>query len=408
MEINLRLSKDLFLPKYYPLLTDYSHRWEAYVGSSGSGKSYFIAQKIIYRCLSERIKVLVCRKYASTLRDSCFSLFKEILKAWKIDQYCKITEGIIGITFPNGSQILFKGLDEETKLLSLNDISCVFIEEVFEVSQDIVEQIDLRMRGSADNQQIFMAWNPISKQHWLYKWCEETPPKSFLYTHSTYLDNPRLPDEYIEALEELRERNPQKFRIFGLGEWGVPSEGLVFQNWRVQDFNVEDLEGLEHRVGLDFGYKDPSTIVDTMYDRENKIIYVFNEFYKTGCQLDTLAQAAHDMELSKSIIWCDSAEPRSIDYLRRQGLNAKAAIKGKDSVKIRIAFLQTHQIIIHPSCTEVEREISNYSYIKNRDGEYTDKTTHEFSHTLDALGYGYSDIYKTNRLSSMSKVSLGL
>lgn len=408
MEINLQLSRDIFLDKFYPLLTDYSHRWECYMGSSGSGKSYFIAQKIIYRCLTEKIKVLVCRRYASTLRDSCFSLFKEILHTWKIDRYCKITEGIIGIKFPNGSQILFKGLDEETKLLSLNDISCVFIEEVFEVSQDIVEQIDLRMRGSADNQQIFMAWNPISKQHWLYEWCEVNPPKSFLYNHSTYLDNPRLPKDYVEAIENLRERNPQKFRVFGLGEWGTPSKGLVFKNWRIEDFDLSELEGLEHRTGLDFGYRDPSTIVDTMYDRKNKRIYVFNEFYKTGCQLDTLAKAAFDMDLSKSIIWCDSAEPRSIDYLRKQGLNAKPAVKGKDSVEIRIAFLQNHEIIIHPSCKEVEREISNFSYIKNRDGEYTNKTTHEFSHTIDALGYGYSDIYKSNKLQSINKSVLGL
>lgn len=405
--VNLNLNKSIFLPKYYPLLTDYSHRWECFMGSSGSGKSYFIAQKIIYRCMKEKIRVMVCRRYGSTLRDSCFSLFCEILETWKIKQFCKVTESILSIKFPNGSQILFKGLDEETKLLSLNDISCVFIEEAYEVSKDLVEQIDLRMRGHALNQQIFLAWNPISKHHWLYRWCEE-PPKSFLFTHSTYKDNPRLKQEYIDALEDMRVRNPQKYRVFGLGEWGIPSEGLVFQNWTVEEFDESILEGLEHRTGLDFGFRDPSTIVDSMYDRDNKTIYVYNEFYKTGCQLDTIVNAAYDMHLDKSIIWCDSAEPRSIDYLRRQRLNAKAAVKGKDSVELRIAFLQNNRIIVHPRCENVIRELSNYSYIKNKEGEWTNKTTHEYSHSLDALGYAYSDIYKTNKLNTINKSLLGL
>lgn len=79
MKVQLILHKELFSPKFYPLLFDYSHRWEIYMGSAGSSKSYFITQKIIVRCCKERIKVLVCRRYGTTLRNSCFSLFKEIL-----------------------------------------------------------------------------------------------------------------------------------------------------------------------------------------------------------------------------------------------------------------------------------------------------------------------------------------
>lgn len=102
-QINLKLKKDLFIPKFYPLLLDYSHRWEFYCGSAGSGKSYAIAQKIIVRCCNEQIKVLVCRRYATTLRNSCFSLFKEILIKWKLASYVKIRETDMNIIFPNGS-----------------------------------------------------------------------------------------------------------------------------------------------------------------------------------------------------------------------------------------------------------------------------------------------------------------
>ena len=105
----------------------------------GSSKSYFITQKIIVRCCREKIRVAVCRRYGSTIRNSCFSLFKEILGKWKLTPYVKIRETDFNIKFPNGSEIIFLGLDEEQKLLSLNNISTIFIEEAFEVPQPIVE-----------------------------------------------------------------------------------------------------------------------------------------------------------------------------------------------------------------------------------------------------------------------------
>lgn len=124
-KINLTISKRMFSPKLYPLLNDYSHRYLFLKGSAGSGKSYFITQRIILRCLKEPIRVAVCRRYATTLRNSCFQLFKDVLNSWKIKDYCKIRETDMNIKFPNGSEIIMLGLDEETKLLSLADISTI-------------------------------------------------------------------------------------------------------------------------------------------------------------------------------------------------------------------------------------------------------------------------------------------
>lgn len=134
------------------------------MGSAGSGKSYHIAQKIIIRCCKEPIRVLVCRRYGTTLRQTVFELFKDIFKEWKIISYVKLNESDMRITFPNGSQILFTGLDEETKLLSLVNISCVWVEEAYEVPKDLIDQLDLRLRGQAENQQIILSFNPISSQ----------------------------------------------------------------------------------------------------------------------------------------------------------------------------------------------------------------------------------------------------
>ena len=130
------------------------------MGSAGSAKSYFITQKLIVRACNEKIKILVCRRYGTTIRNTCFSLFKEILAKWKLTPYIKIRETDFNIKFPNGSEIIFMGLDEETKLLSLNGIGAIFIEEAFEVPKSIVEQLNLRLRGSTPNQQIYLAFNP--------------------------------------------------------------------------------------------------------------------------------------------------------------------------------------------------------------------------------------------------------
>jgi phage terminase large subunit len=411
MDINLTLSKKLFVPKFYPLLFDYSHRWECYMGSAGSAKSYFITQKLIIRALNEKIKILVCRRYGTTLRNTCFSLFKDILAKWKLTEYVKIRETDFTIRFPNGSEIIFMGLDEETKLLSLNNIGAIFIEEAYEVPKPIVEQLNLRLRGNTENQQILMAWNPINRNHWLYDFCEVNPPQSFIYLHSTFRDNPFLNAQYIKELEEMYTRNPARARIFCDGLWGVDSEGLVITNWQEKEFNPMELAaaGLEHRAGMDLGWIDKSAIIDTLYDRDNHTIYVFNEFYKSGCQLSELATAIKDMNLHRTKVFVDAAEPRSIQFFKNEGIRAEACAKGKDSVKAGLMFLQDNMIIVHPKCRNFINELENFSYIKSKQtGEWTEDTTHEWSHAIDACRYAYSDIYTNTKLKTMSKTALGL
>lgn len=407
----LNLKKDQFIPKFLPYIYDYSERWQFWCGSAGSGKSYTIAQKIIIRCCREPIKVLVCRRYATTLRNSCFSLFKEILSKWQLTKYVKIKETDMSITFPNGSQIIMTGLDEETKLLSLTNISSIWVEEAFEVEKPKIEQLNLRMRGQASNQQIFLSWNPISKNSWLYDFTVVNPPNNSVFIHSTYKDNPFLNAEYIQTLDEMETRNPARYRVYGRGEWGVDSEGLVITNWRKEEFDPMELAagGLEHRAGMDLGWIDKSAIIDTLYDRANKIIYVFNEFYKAGCQLSELAEAIRSMNLQKTKIYVDAAEPRSIQFFKNEGINAVACAKGKDSVKAGLMFLQDHLIIVHPKCENFVNELENFSYIKSKQtGEWTEDTTHEFSHAIDACRYGYSDIYTNKKLKTFDKAALSL
>lgn len=354
------------------------------------------------------MRIIVCRKHATTLRNSCFALFVEVLKKFKIYEYCKVRESDMVITLPNDSQILFIGLDDEAKLLSLFNISTIFIEEAFEISRDMFTQLDLRMRGKAPNQQIIMALNPISKNSWIYEYLQN-PPANLFYMHSTYLDNPFLNQEYINTLEEMKIRNPKKAKVFVYGEFGTDNDELVFQNWRTEDFNELELAStLEQRDGLDFGWVDPTAFVCTLLDRKNKRIYIYDEFYESGASLDKVADIIERKRQKKVLTFCDSAEPRSIAYLKQRGLAARPAVKGPDSIKGTTAFLQNHEIIVKPTLTHIINELENFKYLKDREGKLTEDTTHEYSHAIDALRYSISDIYKSNKLRSADKAVLNL
>lgn len=410
--MQLNIHARTFSAKFLPLLNDYSHRWEIYKGSAGSGKSHFITQKIIIKALREKRRVMICRRYGTTMRNSVFKLFKDVIESFKITHLTRIKESDMSITLPNGSEIIFVGLDNEEKLLSIAGITDVFIEEVYEVPKEIVDQLNLRMRGKAPNQQIYMAFNPISAKHWLYDFCEgATRPESSIYSQSTFRDNPFLPDEYVKALEDMYRTNPNKARVFCDGNWGADVEGLVYKNHILSDFDINELikQGLEVRVGIDWGFVDPTTVVVSLFDKPKKEIYIIGEFYKRGATLEEIKDGIIQLGISKQKMYCDGAEPDKVDYLRRNGFNAVSAKKGAGSVKAGISFLQDMKIICHESCVNVAAELENYVYLKDKKtGQYIeDSYDHDFSHTMDALRYSYSDLYSAARLTS-AKLMLGI
>ena len=403
-QIKLNLKKSMFVPKFYPLLFDYSHRWEFWCGSAGSGKSFTIAQKIVMRCCNEQIRVLVCRRYASTLRNSCYALFKQILTKWQLTAYVKMRETDMSIEFPNGSKIIMVGLDTEEKLLSLTDISCIWIEEAFEVERNKVEQLNLRMRGTARNQQIIMSWNPISKTSWLYNFTVEQPPQSSIFIHSTFRDNPFLNQEYIQSLLELYIRNPAKAKVFCDGEWGLDADGLIYTNWRVQEFDNAAING-QLLCGLDYGFSnDISAFVASILVEDEGRIYIFREYGAKGKTNAELVDVITAMGLHKSIIIADAAEPKSIEEMRRAGvLKLRASKKGADSVLHGIQKLQNYQLIVHPSCKGIITELENYSWEKDKhtDSFINKPLANGFDHYLDALRYSLQCV--TNKAKILDK-----
>lgn len=410
-QIKLNLSKGIFNDVYYPYLFDYENRYEVYFGSAGSGKSHFVFQKIIIKALNNRRKVLVVRKVARTLKDSCFQMCLDTLDKFKLLDKCVINRTTFTITLPNGSLLLFTGMDNSEKIKSIAGITDIVIEEATEITPDDFTQLDLRLRAAVKNLQMYLMFNPVSKANWVYKrFFEKGIPPLTMILKTTYKDNRFLPQEYIDSLENMKETNPTYYQIYALGEF-CSLDKLVFTNWQIENFDILELagNGLEHRCGCDLGYIDATTIVPSLYDRENKTIYVYDEFYKSGCQLSYILEQFQQMQLMNVRVQFDAAEPRTIDYFKHNGVKAYPCVKGKDSVKMGIAFLQDNKIIIHPNCTHLITEFQNFAYKKDKSGEYIDgEYTHEWSHGIDGLRYGYSDIYTRTRLRTLNKDVLGL
>lgn len=410
--INLTFEQSAFNEVYYPYLCDYSKRYEVYYGGAGSGKSVFITQKLLIKALLRKRKALVVRKYGTTLKDSVFQLFIDTLKKWRLYDYCKINLSTFTITLPNDSVLLFKGMDDSEKIKSIADVSDIWCEEATELSEDEFTQLDLRLRSNAGDLQLICSFNPISKVNWVYnKWFAEGAiydVENTMILKTTYKDNKFLPDAYIRALEEKINSNPTYYKIYALGEF-ASLDKLVFNNWKIENFNNADIKG-ELIIGLDFGFvNDISALVASIIDEENKKIYIFKEWGDTNKTNEELASIITSLGFAKSTIVADAAEPKSIEEIKRKGVQRiKACTKGADSILHGIQKLQQYELIVHTSCTGIATELENYSWQKDKKtNEYINKPIDAFNHFIDALRYSLQCI-NIKKLKTLNKAYLGL
>lgn len=390
---------------YAPYLRNYSNGMEIYYGGAGSGKSYFIAQKIALKCLTLKRKVLVIRKTLTSQKDSCWELFLSVLETLQASYVQLKTD--YKIVLPNGSELLFKGLDDPERVKSIVGITDLWCEECTELSEEDFDQLLLRIRADVDDMQVFCSFNPISKANWVYKrWFVDNKDDAVIIK-TTYLDNLKhLKQDYVDRLENMININPTYYRIYALGEF-CSLDKLVYSNWEEREFNYSDIDG-ELIVGLDYGFtNDPTALVASIVDGEN--IYIFREWVEVGKTNPEIANAIISLGFSKSFIIADSAEPKSVEEIRRLGIQRiRESKKGADSIIHGIQSLQQYRLIVHPSCTNVITELQNYSWQKDKkSGEYINKPVDMFNHCMDALRYSLQALDK-HRLRTMSKGALGL
>ena len=404
--VKLNIKKSIFNDVYFPHLFDYSKRYSLYYGGAGSGKSVFISQFLVIKALNGKRKVLVVRKFGTTLKDSVFQLITDTLKKFKIYEDCKVNLSTYTIILPNGSMFLFKNLDDPERIKSITDITDIWCEEATELNEDDFVQLDLRLRALVDDLQMILSFNPTSKLNWVYRrWFAEGVEVDWDTTkilHTTYRDNRFLPGDYVASLEAKAKTDPNWYKVYTLGQF-TTLDKLVFYNWKVEDFDFTKLEG-EMLCGLDFGFiSDISALTASILNEEKKTIHVFKTWGDVGKTNEDLAAIITSLGFSKSVIIADSAEQKSIAELKKAGIQRiRPAVKGPDSVIHGIQKLHNYEIIIHPSCKGLIDEMSSYSWIKDKiTGEYTNKPIDLNNHYIDSLRYSLQCV--GTKLKTLSK-----
>ena len=240
-----RTSNDVFLPLFFV-----RSRWLVLMGGGGSGKSHFAARKLVERCVSEAgHRILVTRKFFNSLRLSCYALLCDEIQTYYPDCGAVMTVSPMRITFPNGSVILFAGLDDVEKLKSIHHITSVWVEEASECLERDVDQLNIRLRDESPYyKQIIVTFNPVSVTHWLKARFFDRTAENVVTSRSTYKDNRFLPAEYGEELERYRELDPYYYAVYCLGEWGVLGRS-VFSALAVSE-RLASIASLSFRRGM--------------------------------------------------------------------------------------------------------------------------------------------------------------
>lgn len=409
--MKLKIHKEIFAPVYLPYLEDWEKRYMVFYGGAGSGKSYFVAQALVYKALKSCRKILVLRKVNKTTKNSTFQLLLDILAQYKILEYCNINRTDYTITLPTGSVFLCSGLDDPEKIKSITGLTDAWLEEATEFTVDDFSQVDLRIRDPyAQHQQLYLSFNPVSKASWCYlHFFAENPEmeefrKKVKVIHTNYTHNPFLPSEFIEALLQMKATNEVYYKIYALGEFGSLDK-LVYNNWQSFDFNHTDLKGI-HLCGLDFGYThDPTALVASILVEKEKRIYVYREWGGPGYLNDEIAEKIKELGYAKTLIMADSAEQKSIDEIKRYGVvKIKPCAKGKGSILTGIDKLKQYELIIHPDCVNIIEELENYAWQKDRQtNEYINEPIDKYNHYLDSLRYSLQCLDARTQLSSLDK-----
>ena len=428
--------------KEYEAFWNSKERYRVIKGSRGSKKSkvtalYYISMMMKY----DQANLVVIRKHLNTHRTSTRNdLIWAINRLGVQDKwdYSKTDSGELTLTIKDtGQKIFFRGFDDPLNITSFavaHGVLCwAWFEEAFQIeSESDFDKVDKYIRGKVPEgsnlwKQITFTFNAWSDKWWgkarffdkcpdvniteeeldaynagkrkrINKWARNKKESIFVGT-TIYACNEFLDEEDIRVFNLTRVNNPIAFNIEGLGNWGI-SEGLIFTNWTVQDFdyksiirnsvNVNGKTKLKIRFGLDFGYtNDMAGLIACIVDEENMRIWIFDEFYKVGQTNMMLADMLRYKGYNKEVIRCDSAEPKSIDELKYFGINrATPALKGKDSIRQGISRLKDYKIIVHSTCTNTIIELNNYVWKKDEKTEkLLNEPIDEYNHLMDALRY---------------------
>ena len=224
MNVNIKISKKVFNDVYLPYL-DNEDRYLLFYGGGSSGKSYFIAQRYIYKLIHpKRCNLLVTRQTGDTNRKSTFPLLKQVISNWNLSKHFKVNESDMRIKcLLTGNEVAFAGLDDVEKIKSITfengELTDIWVEEATETQEADINQLKVRLRGGKSKKQMVLSFNPINIQHWIKKHFIDSKLATVCF--STYKDNKFLTDDDRKALEDLQYTDEYTYEVYCLGKWGI-------------------------------------------------------------------------------------------------------------------------------------------------------------------------------------------
>ncbi len=383
-------------PVYHDLYWD-KHRYLMLLGGAGSGKSWFVAQKIVMRILSETPhRFLVLRKVARTIRNSAFQQIIEIINQWNISNLFTINQNELRIKCINGNEIICCGLDDPEKIKSLI-VTSIWIEEASEITSDDFKQIRIRLRGISEHyKQIILSFNPTHAYSWLkVEFFDEQQYDDFRFLKTTYKDNLYCDEQYIKTLESLKNQDRYYYEVYALGEWGVLGD-TIFHNYIIEDFSTDPFN--EYYNGLDFGFSFACAWLRVAWYHGE--LYVCDEVYGKGITNDEFIGILGPLMPASEGATADCSEPDKIEEFGRAGYSVSPCTKGAGSVKAGIDFLRRVKIHIHKErCPNTAREIGGYKYKEDKDGNVLEEPVKFNDHCMDALRYAIEPLRNSTLLS---------
>ena len=382
--------------KYAPIATDDS-RYFIITGGRGSGKSFSVNLMLVLLTYEAGHTILFTRYTLASAYISIIPEFIDKLETLNIFSDFRVTKDEIR-NKRSGSKIVFKGIktssgDQTANLKSLQGVTTWVMDEAEElVDEDIFDKIDLSVRQQDQRNRVMLILNPTTKEHWIYnRFFEDKGVQegqnickgNTTYIHTTYKDNlENLSESYIQQIENIKKRRPEKYKHQMLGGWLSKAEGVIFTNWKVGQFKRVGVSVF----GQDYGFaSDESTLVETNIDKANKMIYLRECFYLT--QLTTSQIAELNLKHANTdLIVGDSAEPRLITEVKSKGCNLVPAIKGQGSITYGISLLQDYDLIIDENSINLIKELNNYCWLERKSNTPIDK----WNHLLDAVRYAVS------------------
>ena len=354
----------------YQHIEDSPSRVSQHIGGTRSGKTYAILQWLIVQAMTRQVEISVVRKTIPSLKRTVIKDFKDILTQQGLYDTERFNLSDRVYTFPTGARISFINTDDAEKLRGVKS-DILFIDEASEVDEESYFQLSIRTSG-----RIILAFNPtISPYHWIRQ-MEDVER----YV-TTYKDNPFLPQEMVDSIEALKNKNEKYWKIYGLGEY-APNERAIFQFDIVDEIPVCELVGM----GMDFGYStDPTTLIAV--HRHDDTLYLRELLYDKGLVTTDIINKLKGYNLGNTEIWADSAEPRLIEEIYRGGFNIKPVKKGQDSVRFGIGVMQNFKLRVEKGSQNIINELYSYQWMTDKNGYVLDKPEGGLDHAIDAIRY---------------------